>query len=66
MREENRSKKKSGRFSSSRLRVDGQTRDLLAKSRQHLKFLEDVIRPTRPSVLPIDYEMEPGKDVRYS
>jgi stress responsive alpha/beta barrel protein len=32
----------------------------------HLKFMEEVIKPNITERLALDYEMEPGKDVRYS
>jgi len=32
----------------------------------HVKFVEQVIRPNITERLALDYEMEPGKDVRYS
>jgi hypothetical protein len=32
----------------------------------HLKFLEDVVKPNVTESLVLTYEMEPGKDVRYS
>lgn len=32
----------------------------------HVKFVEEVIKPNVVERLALDYEMEPGKDVRYS
>jgi len=32
----------------------------------HVKFVEEVIRPNIVERLALDYEMEPGRDVRYS
>ena len=32
----------------------------------HLKFVEDVVKPNTTERLALDYEMEPGKDVKYS
>jgi Stress responsive A/B Barrel Domain len=32
----------------------------------YLKFLEEVIRPYTTESLAVDYEMDPGKDVKYS
>jgi len=32
----------------------------------HLKYVQDVIKPSITERLALDYEMEPGKDVRYS
>ncbi|MGC3988357.1 MAG: Dabb family protein [Chthoniobacteraceae bacterium] len=32
----------------------------------HLKYVQDVIKPNTVDRLALDYEMEPGKDVRYS
>jgi len=32
----------------------------------HVKFVEEVIKPNTCERLALDYEMEPGKDVRYS
>ncbi len=32
----------------------------------HAKFVEDVIRPHTTERLAIDYEMDPGRDVKYS
>ncbi len=32
----------------------------------HLKYIEEVIKPRTSDRLGMDFEMEPGKDVRYS
>ncbi len=32
----------------------------------HLKFVEDIIKPNTIERLALDYEMEPGKEVKYS
>ena len=32
----------------------------------YLKFLEDVIKPHTASAMQVDYEMDPGKNVKYS
>ncbi len=32
----------------------------------HLKFVEEVIKPNVSDRLALDYEMEPGKDIKYS
>jgi len=32
----------------------------------HVKYVEEVIKPMAESWVVLDYEMEPGKDVRYS
>jgi len=32
----------------------------------HVKFVEETIKPNVVARLALDYEMEPGKDVRYS
>src|SRR5438093_9625388 len=32
----------------------------------HLKYIEDVLKPNTTDRLVLDYEMEPGKDVRFS
>ena len=39
---------------------------LYAKDPVHLKYVEEVITPYTSARLAADYEMEPGKDVRYS
>ncbi|MEA3189348.1 MAG: hypothetical protein QOD99_3178 [Chthoniobacter sp.] len=49
--------------------VDFESMDKVAIYRDeplHLKYLEDVIKPYTSEKLSLDYEMEPGKDVRYS
>jgi hypothetical protein len=32
----------------------------------HVKFIEETIKPNTSERLALDYEMEPGKDVKYS
>ncbi len=32
----------------------------------HLKFMEEVIEPNTTDVLRLDFELDPGKDVRFS
>ena len=32
----------------------------------HVKFMEDVIKPNTTDSLVLDFEMDPGKDVRFS
>ena len=32
----------------------------------HLKFVEEIIKPNTTERLALDYEMEPGKEVKYS
>lgn len=32
----------------------------------HLKYVEEIIKPNITEMLAIDYEMEPGKEVKYS
>lgn len=49
--------------------LDFESTDKLAMCYEHpmyLKFLEDVIKPNTLEKLVLDYEMEPGKDVKYS
>src|SRR5207302_8174068 len=49
--------------------VDFESMDKAALYRDdplHLKYLEDVVKPYTSERLALDYEMEPGKDVRYS
>ena len=51
------------------LSVEIESRDKLAaylRSPRHEKFVEEVITPHTADRLALDYEMEPGKDVRYS
>jgi hypothetical protein len=49
--------------------VDCESMDKLSIYRDnpiHLKFVEEIIKPNTCGRLVLDYEMEPGKDVRYS
>ena len=49
--------------------VDVESTEKLALYREsaiHLKFIKDVIQPNTCERLAVDYEMEPGKDIRYS
>ncbi|MCX6967928.1 MAG: Dabb family protein [Verrucomicrobia bacterium] len=39
---------------------------LYRDSALHLKYVEEVIKPNTCERLAVDYEMEPGKDIRYS
>lgn len=39
---------------------------MYAEDSIHIKFVEEVIKPLTTERLALDYEMEPGKDVRYS
>ena len=51
------------------LTVDVESMDKLAIYREdsiHIKFIEEVIKPNTSERLAYDFEMEPGKDVRYS
>ncbi len=51
------------------LSVDVESMEKLAVYRDdpnHVKFVENVIRPNTVDRLAIDYEMDPGKDIRYS
>jgi hypothetical protein len=51
------------------LSVDVESLEKLAVYRgdpNHVKFLEEVIRPNTTDRLAIDYEMDPGRDVTYS
>ncbi len=51
------------------LAVDVESMEKLAIYRDdpvHLKFFEETIKPNTIERLALDYEMEPGKDVRYS
>jgi len=32
----------------------------------HVKFMEEVIKPNTADSLTLDFEMDPGKDVRFS
>lgn len=49
--------------------VEFESMDKLALYREHpihVKYVEETIRPNVSERLALDYEMEPGKDVRYS
>ena len=49
--------------------VDFESMDKLALYRDdsiHMKYVEEVIKPHTSDRLALDYEMEPGKDVKYS
>lgn len=49
--------------------VDFESTDKLSIYRDdsiYLKFIEEVIKPNTSERLALDYEMEPGKDVKYS
>lgn len=51
------------------IEVDCESMDKLSAYREspiHLKFVEEVIKPNTAECLALDYEMEPGKDVKYS
>lgn len=51
------------------LSVEIENRDKLAlymKNPHHVKLVEEVIKPNTVERLALDYEMEPGKNVRYS
>ena len=51
------------------LAVDVESMEKLALYREsaiHLKFVAEVIQPNTCERLAVDYEMEPGKDIRYS
>jgi hypothetical protein len=51
------------------LAVDFESMDKLAIYQDdpiHMKFVEEVIKPNTSARMALDYEMEPGKDVRYS
>lgn len=51
------------------LAVDVESLEKLALYREdavHIKYVEEVIKPNTYERLALDYEMEPGKDVRYS
>ncbi len=51
------------------LSVDIESTEKLAIYRDdphHVKYVEDVIRPHTTERLALDYEMDPGRDVRYS
>lgn len=49
--------------------LDFESRDKLAIYEEdpiHLKYVQEVIKPNTSEILVLDYEMEPGKDVRFS
>ena len=49
--------------------ADVESREKLALYREnavHMKYVEEVIKPNTCARLAVDYEMEPGKDIRYS
>lgn len=49
--------------------VEFESTDKLALYRDsaiHLKYVEEVIRPNTRDRFVVDYEMEPGKDIRFS
>jgi len=49
--------------------VDFESMDKLALYRDdpiHVKFVEETLKPNIRARLALDYEMEPGKDVKYS
>ena len=51
------------------LSVDVESTEKLALYREdaiHLKFVADVIMPHTTARMALDYETEPGKDIRYS
>jgi hypothetical protein len=51
------------------LAVDFESTDKLAVYRDdpiHMKYVEEVLKPNTSERLALDYEMEPGKDVRFS
>ncbi|MEO8206787.1 MAG: Dabb family protein [Chthoniobacterales bacterium] len=51
------------------LAVDFESMDRLAvyaKDPIHIKYVEEIIKPNVSKRLALDYEMEPGKDVKYS
>lgn len=51
------------------LAADFESMDKLVNYREnpiHVKYVEEVIKPFTTERLAIDYEMEPGKDVKYS
>ena len=51
------------------LAVDVESAEKLALCREsgvYLKFAEDVLKPNTCDRLAVDYEMEPGKDIRFS
>ncbi|MEI6350726.1 MAG: Dabb family protein [Verrucomicrobiota bacterium] len=49
--------------------VDFESMEKLAIYREdaiHIKYVEEVIKPNTDARVALDYEMEPGKDVKYS
>ena len=49
--------------------IDFESMDKYAIFREdsiHVKFMEEVIKPNTTDVLSLDFEMDPGKDVRFS
>lgn len=51
------------------LAVDVESREKLALYREnaiHMKYVEEVIKPNTCARMAVDYEMEPGKDIRFS
>ena len=51
------------------LAVDFESAEKLALYREsaiHMKYVEEVIKPNTCERIAVDYEMEPGKDIRYS
>lgn len=49
--------------------VDFESKEKLALYREdavHIKYVEDIVKPYTCERMALDYEMEPGKDVRYS
>jgi len=49
--------------------VDFESLDKLALYREdpvHVKYVEETLKPNISKRLDLDYEMEPGKDVKYS
>jgi hypothetical protein len=51
------------------LAVDFESMDKLAVYRDdpvHMKYVEEILKPNITDRLALDYEMDPGKDVRFS
>lgn len=49
--------------------IDFESSDKYAIYREdpiYIKFIEDVIKPNTSAELVLDYEMDPGRDIRYS
>jgi hypothetical protein len=49
--------------------IDFESMDKYAIYREdpiHVKFVEDIIKPNTSDSLTLDFEMDPGKDVRFS